>query len=464
MCRRIRAELEGIDLNDKRLNQRAGQLLERLAAEPGASVNAACRGWSETQAAYRFFDNNRVQPEKILAPHQEATEERIREQPVALMVQDTTELDYTAHPPRQMGVLDREHRQGLYDHTHAAFTPEGLCLGVLGVEFFHRAPETLGQSPQRKSDPMEEKESYRWLEGYRLASAVAGRAPDVQVVSLADCEGDIYDLFVEAEKLPAAAEFVIRAKQVRSLTERDSQAGPAVYKKAWDEVRRADVLVTRTIDLPRTPQREARTATLEIRARRFTLKPPHARSRLPQVTVGLVLVEEIHPPEDGTAVRWKLLSSLPVDTAEAALRVVDYYAARWNIEIFFRVFKTGCRVEEIQLEHVDRLQNCLMFYKIIAWRVMYLTYLGRECPDLPCTTIFAETEWKPTWQIATDEPPPLKPPPLHRFLRILAELGGYNNRRGDRPPGPQPIWTGLRRMTDFAIAWNRFQKKPKTCV
>ena len=98
-----------------------------------------------------------------------------------------------------------------------------------------------------------------------------------------------------------------------------------------------------------------------------------------------------------------------------------------------------------------------MLYKIIAWRVMYLTHLGRACPDLPCSALFAEIEWKPTWQIATGERPPAEPPTLHTFLRLLATLGGYNDRKNDAPPGPQALWLGVRRMTDFAIAWQTFQ-------
>ena len=171
-------------------------------------------------------------------------------------------------------------------------------------------------------------------------------------------------------------------------------------------------------------------------------------------------MQEVDPPDDDSAVDWILVTSLPIDSPDAVIQVVDYYSARWAIEVFFRVFKTGCRVEDVQLETVDRLMNCLMFYKIIAWRVMYLTYLGREYPELPCTAVFADIEWKPVWKIVTREAPPKKPPTLCDFLRLLAQLGGFNARKQDAPPGPQTIWIGVRRMTDCALAWSTFQNDP----
>lgn len=137
---------------------------------------------------------------------------------------------------------------------------------------------------------------------------------------------------------------------------------------------------------------------------------------------------------------------------------MDYYLARWTIEVYFKVLKSGCAVEEIRLETTHRLRNCLAFYKIVAWRVLYLTHLNRERPDLPCDAVFDEGEWQPVWQVVKQEPSPRKAPRLGEFMKLLAELGGYNNRATDPPPGPQVIWTGLRRMLDFAIAWQAFQQ------
>jgi len=466
----IAAELDGIDLGDQRLNKRSKRIIESLFADSTASINAACDGWAETLGAYRFFDNQAVEPERILEPHIAATKKRMKDHAVVLIAQDTTELDFTSHPPDDARCLNTKKRFGLYDHTHLAVTPDGLSLGVVGVEYFDREEESLGKSAERSSLPIEEKESFRWLKGYRLASQLANDCPSTQVVSVADREADIYDIFVESEEHAKSADFIIRARLDRSTLcrrttpELDPERGPAVYRKVRDEVSASELRGTRTMDLRQTPKRKARKAELEVRAIRVTVKPPHARSHLPTVAYNIVLIEEVNGPNDGTDVSWLLITTLSIDTVEEILRVVDYYVARWTIEVYFRVFKTGCRVEDIQLETQARLKNCLAFYKIIAWRIMNLTYLNRECPTLPCDTVFDDCEWMSVWCVVTKSEVPETPPTLSEFMALLTQLGGYNNRATEPPSGPQPIWVGIRRMTDFAIAWLAFGLGAKSLV
>lgn len=466
MCEGITEELRGIDLGDERLNKRSVKVLEALAANPEASINGACAGWGDTLAAYRFFNNEAVQPERILEPHRQATLRRIKEQPVVLLVQDTTELDFTDHPPRDARCLNRETRFGLYHHAHLAVTPDKLPLGIVGTESFDRAAESLGQTDQRATLPIEAKESYRWLKGYRLACEIAAQCPATRIVSVADREADIYDIFVEAQQQSGPrADYLIRVKEDRSTLERNPAAGAAAYHKVRDEVRGSKLLTTRIVELAATPKRKARLATLEVRALAVQVKPPHARSRLPAVTTHVVLVEEVGGPGDGTDVSWLLITTLPIGTVDEVLRIVDYYVARWAIEIYFRTLKTGCRVEDIQLETKHRLQNCLALYNIIAWRVLYLTYLNRASPTLPCTAVFDEAEWKSVWCVVQKEPLPKSPPTLSQFMKLLTELGGYNNRATERPSGPQPLWIGIRRMLDFATAWLTFgPKHTNSCV
>jgi hypothetical protein len=460
MCEGIGDELEGIDLGDKRLNRRSKTIIQALAANPEASINAACNGWNETLAAYRFFDNESVAPEQILQPHYEATGRRIREYPVVLIVQDTTELDYTAHPPKDAQCLNVAHRFGLYHHAHLAVTPDKLCLGQVGADYYDRAPETLGRSNERCQLPIEQKESFRWLRGYRLACEQAISSPETQIVSVSDRESDIYEIFVEAEQIEGPrAEYIIRAKDERCTLERDPEGGPYTYLKVRAEVSRSKLLTTRTIELSETPKRAARQATLEIRALTVEVKPPHARGHLPSVTHNVVLVEEVNGPGDGTDVSWLLLTTLPIESVDDVLRIIDYYTGRWIVEIYFRTLKMGCRVEQIQLETLPRLKRCLAFYQIIAWRVLNLTYLNRTTPTLPCVAVFADCEWKSVWRVVTKRPLPEKPPLLSEMMRLLAQLGGYNNRAKEPPPGPQTIWSGLRRMVDFAIAWTMFGPK-----
>jgi len=303
----------------------------------------------------------------------------------------------------------------------------------------------LRASKQRQYDPLETKETYRWLQGYRLACRTAEAVPHTQVISVADCEGDLYEVFVEAEQArpEAKAAYVIRVGKNRALTERDPAAGPDTYRKLRQELRAAPLLTRRSLALPRTPQRDPRTASLAIRARAVHLKAPYRKhTRLPDLTVHVVLVQEVGAPAGVEPLEWLLVTSLPIDTVAAVLQVVDYYTGRWPIEVYFRVYKSGCRVEAVQLETAERLLPCLMLYKIVAWRVLYV--------------MFAPEEWKPVWRVTQQAPVPERAPPLGEFIRMVGRLGGHNGRKRDGAVGAEALWRGLRRMTDLALAWQTF--------
>jgi hypothetical protein len=457
----IEDELQGIDLGDVRRNRRCKLLMQRLAVDPQASINAACDGPSEMVSATRFFQNEAVREEGILAPHRQATLRRMKQEPVVLVIQDTTELDFTYEKLIVLGTgpLNDENRLGLLDHVQLAVTPQRLCLGVLGGKTWARDAETFRTCKQRKYDPIETKESYRWLEGYREACRVAAEVPNAQIISVGDAENDIYECFVEAEKAqaPARAEWIMRASENRATPERDGEAGPCTYRKVRDEIGSAKVLGKLTLQLPRTPKRKARQAELSVHAKQIRLRPPYRKGEpLPEITLNVILVQERNPPPGAEPIEWLLLTSLPIRKFRQVQRAIAYYAARWPVEVFFRTLKTGCRVEHLQLHTVARLRRCLMIYKIIAWRVLYVTMLGREVPDLPCDAVFSAEEWKSAWTICAKEPPPRKAPPLKTFLPLIARLGGYKGRKGDGPPGPKTMWIAIRRITDFALAWLTF--------
>ena len=222
-----------------------------------------------------------------------------------------------------------------------AVTPSKLNLGVVGIDFFDREPQTLGKSDERSTLQIEQKESFRWLEGYRLACQLAAESPGTQIVSVADRETDIYDIFVDSQQQSGPrAEFIIRAKVAQSTPERDPAAGKAAYRKVRDEVGAAELLTTRTIELSVTPKRKARTAQLEIRAITVTVKPPHERSYLPPATLNVVLAKEVGGPGDGTDVSWLLLTSMPIGTIEEILMVIDYYVVRLAVELLFKRWKS----------------------------------------------------------------------------------------------------------------------------
>src|SRR5690606_41705935 len=110
----------------------------------------------------------------------------------------------------------------------------------------------------------------------------------------------------------------------------------------------------------RRQPRQSRRAEVEVRAAEVTLRPPQrAGRRLPATTVRAALVREVDPPAGEEPVQWLLLTSLPVASAEQARPAIEYYRVRWMIEVFFRVLKSGCRIEQRQFESLDRLLACL---------------------------------------------------------------------------------------------------------
>jgi hypothetical protein len=168
-----------------------------------------------------------------------------------------------------------------------------------------------------------------------------------------------------------------------------------------------------------------------------------------------VLVCEVDPSAGEPAIEWLLLTSLPASTFDQVCLIIKYYTCRWEIEVYFRVVKSGCAVQELQLETVDRFVNCLTLYLIVAWRVLFVMRLGRECPDLPCEAVFTTEEWQAVYQIVQRKQAE-KMPTLGEMVIMIAGLGGYLNRKTDGPPGPQSMWIGMQRARDFALAWAAF--------
>ena len=174
-----------------------------------------------------------------------------------------------------------------------------------------------------------------------------------------------------------------------------------------------------------------------------------------------MLVTEADPPAGDTPVEWILLTSLPIDDVEQVRTAIQYYCVRWMIEVFFRTLKSGCRVEERRFQHIDRALPCLAVYLIVTWRTLFVCRLGREFPEISCEAVFEPAEWKSVYYVVHKTPPPTTPPTLQEMVRMVAQLGGYINRKRTDEPGPQTIWLGLQRTHDIANCWLTFGPESK---
>jgi len=201
------------------------------------------------------------------------------------------------------------------------------------------------------------------------------------------------------------------------------------------------------------PKGKGRKVRQEVRVSKVTLKPPIRKEVLGDVEATVVYCCEINTPEGEEPIEWILLSNIVVDSEERALEIVQWYLCRWQIEVYFRILKSGCLVEELQLKDAKRIQVCLALYMIVAWRILYVTMLGRSYPDIRCDVVFEEEEWKSAYYAAKNKRPPKKAPLLKEMMRMIAELGGYLARKSDGEPGAQAIWIGMQRMQDMAYGW-----------
>ena len=439
-------EFETLDLGDPRRNRRAISLIEDFSAKPTASIPKACGDWSDTQAAYRFFSNDKVEWSAILAPHIKNSVLRMAAHDVVLCIQDTTELDFNGQKATGLGPLSYERQRGMYVHPTYAVSTSREPLGVLDAWMWAR--ELKDKDGKRPGIT----QSVRWIEGYERLAELAPQLATTRLVYLADREADIMALMVRARDLGMPVDWLVRSKSNRTLPDGD---------KLWDSVTRETPLGEVRFTLPKGRGQSAREVVQEVWAKKVTL--PDGKKDVVQAYC--IVAREITPPEGEKPVEWRLLTNLSVETREHATKMIDWYRSRWEIEMLFHVFKNGCRIEALQLESIERLERALVVYLIVAWRIARLMRLGRTCPDMDATLMFDRDEWQGAY-ILNKQKLPDKTPTLNEVVRLVARLGGFLARKGDGEPGVKTIWLGMQRVIDFAagVSYSRGAQELGTCV
>jgi Domain of unknown function (DUF4338)/Transposase DNA-binding/Transposase Tn5 dimerisation domain len=442
-------------LGDARLNTRLEQLARDFYARPCAQIPQACGTRAKTKAAYRFFEHEQTSMQAILAPHYEASTARVKAHAVVLAAQDTTSLNYDAQPAMEnLGPIGTREDSiyGLLVHDTMAFSPEGLALGLIDVQCWARDADTFGKRHDRQSLPIEQKESYKWLQSLQATARVQAQCPDTMLVSVGDREADIFELFDLARTLPHAPQLLIRAEQDRRLDQ--------AQQRLWEHMAAQPIAGTQDLLIPRTPKRAARQAKLAISFAPVRLHAPRNKARLKAVDLWAVWAREIEAPPKTKALEWMLLTSLEVKGFEQALEKIAWYTKRWGIEVYHRTLKSGCKIETRQLGSADRIEACLAIDMVVAWRIMHLTQLGREHPDAPCTVYFSDMEWKALVTFVNrDANLPPEPPSLREATRMVASLGGFLGRKCDGNPGTQTIWLGLQRLDDITATYEIIMRR-----
>ena len=415
-------EFRYVDLGDQRLDRRLPQIVDAFYHRAEASLPQTLPRWADAKAAYRFFDNDRVTPDALFDAQSRATADRIAGRPRVLAVQDTTAIDYTHHPATEgLGYLDRAFLAGFFLHSTLAVTPDGVPLGLLGGHLWARTAEELGKKQARRDRPTADKESQRWLDAERCTWAAV---PDgAEVVTVADREADVYDLF--AQDRPPHAHLLIRAAQNRRTDTGALFTALAAASAAGHYTATVGRRGT-------TPTREARLTLRFCEA--AVLAPKRAKALSPAgappaVRVRAVEAVEASPPDGEVAVHWRLVTTLPVGSLAEAREVVGYYSRRWLIERYHLVLKSGCRVEGLQLETGARLARAVAMLTAVAWRLLYMTLLARSEPEGSCEQMLTEPEWQSLCAVQRGAVP-LEAPTLREAVLLIACLGGFLNRRG----------------------------------
>lgn len=468
-------EFDDVNLGDKRLNARLIKICDRFSESPESPINQACEDWAETKAAYRFFQNDNIESQEIIKTHKAKTMKRAQKHKTVLAIQDTSYCIYTHHPKTKgLGKLslkkgkniDKIYSNGLIMHTCLGVSTTGLPIGLFDQKISVRTairPENerkVGGRYIHDILPIEEKESYKWLESL-IETPKCNE--DTQIITVCDREADIYDFFRLSDQLKAPV--LVRASQNRTINKSSRYTEKNVIK-LWDYMLNQTEKGTYDIEIPRkqktkhSKEHEARTATVSVKFAPFRFPPPrnhirHCKEKVSDINMFAVYVYEVNPPDNEDAVEWMLLTNIPVNSFEEAYEKVSWYCLRWRIEMYFKVLKSGFKVEDCRLGDADRLIKYLTVMSIVAWRLFNITLMARTNPETPCTEYLANDEWKVLFfKTHKNEKIPETIPNMGEVVIWIARLGGFLARKNDGFPGTIALWRGWKRLSDLVDGWN----------
>ena len=434
------ADFANVDFGDKRLNKRLQAAVENLATNAQKSILGAERGRSGAKAFYRLLGNEKFDMDKMADSAKAATISRMSG--TVLLIQDTTDINLNGHKKTEGLGYSSELVRGVKVHSCIAVTPEGLPLGLVS-QYYDTRPEAKSalSKQEKKARPIEEKESYRWIK--MLDESTLCIPEETNVVTVCDREGDFYELFAQARELEE--NFVVRLVQDR-ITETN--------EKALGQIRRTKAAGQVTVDIPRNTRSNipAHRAEMEVAYSAISVRKPTnaVDGSLPgSLVMSIVRITEIGA-EGREPIEWILATSLPLNSINDAMVIVEYYMQRWKIERFHFVLKSGCNAEKIQQRTYERIKPMILIYSVIAMYIMAVTYIGRVLPNTTCDLFLSTDEWQILYRVAhKTKAPPKKPYSMADAVMYLGQLGSYRRSPSDGPPGLKSIWSGLFRLYEF---------------
>jgi hypothetical protein len=345
-----------------------------------------CNPHSHGSRPESALSNERVSEERILAGHFACTWERFRaaSDAVVLVLHDTTEFIYRREESAAIGIVSKQQTRydsrprfhticGVLMHSSLVVTQSGLPLGLAAIKFWTRDKFHGANALKRKINPtrvpIEQKESYRWLENVRQSTALL--AAPACVVHVGNRESDIYELFCTAHD--AGTHFLLRTCVDRLAGEGDHTVADEMGEVKVQGLHRVEV---------RNKKGDVSQAVLELRYRRIRVLPPIGKQKLyPALTLTVLHATERNPPKGREPTDWKLVSDLPIRSRADAIEKLNWYAMRWKIETFHKILKSGFKTEEIRLGAADRIVNLIAILCLLSWRVFWMTMINRDAPE-----------------------------------------------------------------------------------
>ena len=428
-------------LADQRRTQRLVKIATNLAHSPGGTLPQAFPVWSELKAAYRFFNQPKTTFEEIQRPHWQRTRAACQQPGEYLLIEDTSELDYTDHPATEdLGSIGDGRGRGLLLHTTLAVRiegwdrderPQGIVLGLLAQQCWSRWGRPIRGQETWKQRMSRSRESQRWAAALEEGGPPAGST----WIQIMDREGDFYEPIQRCQR--QRADFIIRAFHDRVLS-----GGQGHLKAAVAKAPRFGQL---TVELRARAGRAARMAKVEVRATTLSLNGPRRLSgKQPDFQVNVVEVREVAALEGAQPLHWLLLTSLPCRTWAQVRRVVRRYAMRWTVEEYHKALKSGAGVEDSQMERAYRIESLVAVLGVVAVRLLNTKWLARTRPDEPVDPKIFGPEMLVILAAMFGQP---KGGWTHRTVLVaVARGGGFLARRSDGMPGWQTIWRGWQRL------------------
>jgi len=397
-------EFGGAPLGDSRLSRRLVEIGAGKAEKPGVAYARVVGGdWAKTKGYYRLIDapdESAIHMANILLPHREQTIRRMKGQPVVLCIQDGSDLNFNNLSQCEgLGEIGNNQTgaksKGLHVHSMVAITPDGLPLGVVRAECSAPKPKDKDDKRRAREIPIEEKKTFCWIEGIRDCMQLKAQMPHTRLINVLDREADFYELFDDQRCNCSKVDLLVRAQHNRSTTAKH---------RLFETARQAPIQARLNIKVPRQsarqkkskqkarPKRSARIAEVSVRYVRVEINPPSYMKDKESISVWVVNVREDTHPAGTEALEWSLLTTLEIKSVDDALNCVKWYCLRWRIEDWHRVLKSGCKVEDIAHKSAERLKRAIAINLVIAWRIMLMTLLGREAPEMPPEVMFSDLE------------------------------------------------------------------------